>query len=142
MQTVLLTGASGYIAKHILVQLLNAGFAVRASVRNLTRADEVRAAVQPHVNGPLGDRLSFVALDLEQDAGWDVALTGVDVLMHTASPFPLSQPKDPADLIRPAVQGALRALRAAKAAGVNRVILTSSSAAVAGGPLPDRTSVV
>lgn len=136
MQTVLLTGASGYIAKHILVQLLNAGFAVRASVRNLTRADEVRAAVQPHVNGPLGDRLSFVALDLEQDAGWDVALTGVDVLMHTASPFPLSQPKDPADLIRPAVQGALRALRAAKAAGVNRVILTSSSAAVAGGPLP------
>ena len=136
MQTVLLTGASGYIAKHIAVQLLNAGFAVRASLRNLDRADEVRAAVQPHVNGPLGDRLSFVALDLEQDAGWDVALTGVDVLMHTASPFPLSQPKDPADLIRPAVQGALRALRAAKAAGVNRVVLTSSVAAVAGGPLP------
>ena len=136
MQTVLLTGASGYIAKHIAVQLLNAGFTVRASVRNLTRADEVRAAVQPHLNGPLAERLSFVALDLEQDAGWDVALQGVDVLMHTASPFPLSQPKDPADLIRPAVQGALRALRAAKAAGVNRVILTSSSAAVAGGPLP------
>ena len=136
MQTVLLTGASGYIAKHIAVQLLNAGFAVRASLRTLARADEVRAAVLPHVTGPVAERLRFVALDLEQDAGWDAALKGVDVLMHTASPFPLSQPKDPADLIRPAVQGALRALRAAKAAGVNRVVLTSSVAAVAGGPLP------
>ena len=135
MQTVLLTGASGYIAKHIAVQLLNAGFAVRASLRTLARADEVRAAVLPHVTGPMVQRLSFVVLDLEQDAGWDAALQGVDVLMHTASPFPLSQPKDPADLIRPAVQGALRALRAAKAAGVNRVVLTSSVAAVAGGPL-------
>lgn len=136
MQTVLLTGASGYIAKHIVVQLLNAGYAVRGSLRNLNRADEVRAAVLPHLTGPLGDRLTFVALDLEHDAGWATALTGVDVLMHTASPFPMAQPKDPADLIRPAVQGALRALNAAKAAGVMRVILTSSSAAVAGGPLP------
>ena len=136
MQTVLLTGASGYIAKHIAVQLLNGGYAVRGSLRNLTRADEVRAAVLPHLTLPLDDRLSFVALDLEQDAGWAAALTGVDVLMHTASPFPLAQPKNPTDLIRPAVQGALRALNAAKAAGVMRVVLTSSSAAVAGGPLP------
>ena len=136
MQNVLLTGASGYIAKHIAVQLLNAGYAVRASLRNLNRADELRAAVLPHLTGPLEGRLSFVALDLEQDAGWAAALAGVDVLMHTASPFPLAQPKDAQDLIRPAVQGALRALRAAKAAGVMRVILTSSSAAIAGGPLP------
>ena len=136
MQTVLLTGASGYIAKHIAVQLLNAGYAVRASLRNLNRADEVRAAVLPHVTGAVGERLTFVALDLELDAGWAEALSGVDVLMHTASPFPLSQPKNAQDLIRPAVQGALRALNAAKAAGVMRVVLTSSSAAVAGGPLP------
>ena len=136
MQTVLLTGASGYIAKHIAVQLLNGGYAVRGSLRNLNRADEVRAAVLPHLTLPMDDRLSFVALDLEQDAGWAAALTGVDVLMHTASPFPLAQPKNPTDLIRPAVQGALRALNAAKAAGVMRVVLTSSSAAVAGGPLP------
>lgn len=136
MQTVLLTGASGYIAKHIAVQLLNAGYAVRASLRNLNREAEVRAAVLPHLTMPLDDRLTFVALDLELDAGWAEALSGVDVLMHTASPFPLSQPKNAQDLIRPAVQGALRALNAAKAAGVMRVVLTSSSAAVAGGPLP------
>ena len=135
-QTVLLTGASGYIAKHIALQLLNAGYGVRASLRNLSRADEVRAALIPHLTGPLDDRLSFVALDLEQDAGWADALAGVDVLMHTASPFPLVQPKDAQDLIRPAVQGALRALRAAQAAGVTRVIMTSSSAAILGGPLP------
>ena len=135
MQTVLLTGASGYIAKHIAVELLNAGYAVRASLRNLNRADEVRAAVLQHLTAPLGDRLTFVRLDLKRDDGWAAALAGVDVLMHTASPFPLAQPKDPQDLIRPAVQGALRALNAAKTAGVTRVVLTSSSAAVAGGPL-------
>ncbi len=136
MQTVLLTGASGYIAKHIAVQLLNAGYAVRASLRNLNRADEVRAAVLPHLTGPMGDRLTFVALDLERDDGWAAALAGVDVLMHTASPFPLTQPKDAQALIRPAMQGALRALQAAKAAGVMRVVLTSSSAAILGGQLP------
>jgi dihydroflavonol-4-reductase len=135
-QTILLTGASGYIAKHIALQLLNAGFVVRASLRNLDRANELRAALAPHLTAALADRLTFVALDLEQDAGWDTALAGVDVLMHTASPFPMSQPKNPDDLIRPAVQGALRALRAAKAAGVMRVIMTSSSAAITGGPLP------
>lgn len=135
-QTILLTGASGYIAKHIALQLLNAGYAVRASLRNLNRAAELRAALSPHLTASLGDRLTFVALDLEQDAGWDMALAGVDVLMHTASPFPLSQPKNPNDLIRPAVQGALRALGAAKAAGVMRVIMTSSAAAIMGGQLP------
>lgn len=140
MQTVLLTGASGYIAKHIAVQLLNAGYAVRASLRKLDRAEEMRAAIDPHVTESLDDRLSFVALDLEKDDGWAAALAGVDVLMHTASPFPLAQPKDPQDLIRPAVDGALRALKAAKNAGVTRVILTSSSAAIAGGPLrPGKT---
>ena len=136
MQTVLLTGASGYIAKHIVVQLLNAGYAVRGSLRNLNRADEVRAAVLPHLTGPPGDRLTFVALDLEQDAGWAAALSGVDALIHTASPFPLAQPKNADDLIRPAVQGALRALRAVRDAGVVRVVMTSSSVAIMGGPLP------
>ena len=63
-QTVLLTGASGYIAKHIALQLLNAGYSVRASLRNLSRADEVRRALIPHLTAPLADRLSFVALDL------------------------------------------------------------------------------
>lgn len=137
-QTVLLTGASGYIAKHITLQLLEAGYHVRGTVRGLSRAPEVIAAVRPHLSEPdtIEDRLSFVALDLTSDEGWDAAMEGVDVLMHTASPFPMVQPKNEDDLIRPAVDGALRALRAAHKAGVTRVVLTSSTAAINGSALP------
>jgi dihydroflavonol-4-reductase len=84
----------------------------------------------------LDSRLTFVELDLEKDSGWDSALKDIDVLMHTASPFPIASPKDENELIRPAVDGTLRALKAAKSAGVNRVILTSSNAAVYGCDLP------
>lgn len=138
MTTVLLTGASGYIGKHITLQLLNQGYEVRASIRLLSKSDEVRSAVLPHLldSSNLDSRLTFVELDLEKDSGWDSALKGIDVLMHTASPFPLTSPKDENDLIRPAVDGTLRALRATKNAGVNRVILTSSVAAIYGSELP------
>jgi dihydroflavonol-4-reductase len=138
MTKVLLTGASGYIGKHITLQLLNQGYEVRASVRSLSKSDEVRNAVLPHLldSSNVDSRLTFVELDLEKDLGWEIALKGADVLMHTASPFPLSSPKDENDLIRPAVDGTLRALRAAKNAGVNRVILTSSVAAIYGRELP------
>lgn len=137
-QTVLLTGASGYIAKHIARQLLDAGYHVRGTVRDLSRGTEVMAAVRPHLADPsdLERRLTFVALDLLDDHGWDAAMKGIDVLMHTASPFPMTQPKDENDLIRPAVDGALRALRAAQAADVQRVVMTSSTAAISGSPLP------
>jgi dihydroflavonol-4-reductase len=137
-KTVLLTGASGYIAKHIALQLLEAGYHVRGTVRSLERCAEVTDAVRPHLSDPatLDDRLSFVALDLTADDGWERAMDGVDVLMHTASPFPMTQPKNEDDLIRPAVDGALRALRAAHNAGISRVILTSSTAAISGSALP------
>ena len=137
-QTVLLTGASGYIAKHIALQLLEAGYHVRGSVRSLARGEEVTAAVLPHLTNAadIDMRLTFVALDLSSDDGWDAAMDGVDVLMHTASPFPLNQPKDENELIRPAVDGALRALRAAHTAGITRVVLTSSTAAISGSALP------
>ena len=138
MKTVLLTGASGYIGKHIALQLLNQGYSVRASVRSLSKSDEVRGAVLPHLidKTKLDSRLTFVELDLEKDAGWDAALKGVDVLMHTASPCPIASPKDENELIRPAVDGTLRALKAAHNAGVHRVILTSSMAALYGCDLP------
>lgn len=138
MQTVLLTGASGYIAKHIIVLLLNAGYAVRGTVRDLSRAPEICDAVRPHLDDDkdLNRRLSFIALDLASDDGWDAAMEGVDVLMHTASPFPMVQPKDENEVIGPAVDGALRALKAAHAAGIARVIMTSSTAAISGSPLP------
>ena len=138
MTTVLLTGASGYIGKHIALELLNQGYTVRASVRSLSKSAEVINAVTPHLldASKLDTRLTFIELDLEKDAGWDSALNGIDVLMHTASPFPIASPKDENDLIRPAVEGTLRALNAAHAAGVKRVILTSSNAAVYGCELP------
>lgn len=129
-QTVLLTGISGFIAKHVAAKLLAAGHSVRGSVRRMDRADEVRAALAPVVGQDALRRLSFVVLDLEEDAGWAQAMVGIDALIHTASPFPVAQPKDPQVLIRPAVDGTLRALKAAKAAGVMRVVLTSSTIAV------------
>ena len=138
MTTVLLTGASGYIGKHITLQLLNQGYKVRASVRKLSKSAEVRDAVSPHLvdSSNLDSRLTFVELDLDKDSGWGDALNGIDVLLHTASPFPLASPKDENELIRPAVEGTLRALRAAKNSGVKRVILTSSVAAIYGRELP------
>ena len=138
-ETVLLTGASGYIGKHIAAALLNAGYHVVGSVRSMSRGAEVVAAVTPVLNDAkdLTKRLSFVELNLTKDDGWADAMKGVDVLMHTASPFPLAQPKDENELIKPAVDGALRALRAAKAAGIKRVVFTSSSAAVMDSTLRD-----
>ncbi len=123
MTKVLVTGASGFIAKHIVGELLNQDYEVRGSVRSQKRKAEIQKLFPDAT-------IEFVTLDLTSDAGWDDALDGVDVLMHTASPFPEAEPKDPDTLIRPAVDGTLRALRAAQAAGVTRVVLTSSCAAI------------
>ncbi|MFA5950073.1 MAG: aldehyde reductase [Hyphomicrobium sp.] len=130
---IVVTGASGFIAKHIVLQLLDQGYHVRATVRSPARQSELRAAIErhAHVSTDLDRRLSFALLDLEKDDGWDNALAGADALIHTASPFPLVQPKDENAIIRPAVEGTLRALRAAKKAGVTRAVLTSSVVAVA-----------
>ena len=135
---VFLTGVTGFIAKRIALDLLNAGHTVTGSLRSDTRADEVRAALRPHLTDESAlDRLSFVTLDLTKDDGWSEAMQGADTLMHTASPFPMSSPKDENDVIRPAVDGTLRALNAAHAAGITRVILTSSVAAIEGNDLPN-----
>lgn len=130
-ETVFVTGASGFIARHIVLQLLEAGYHVRGSVRSAAKGEDVRRTMEKETGGAVGDdRLSFFELDLNRDQGWDAALDGADALLHTASPFPISQPKDENDLIRPAVDGTLRALRAARATGVHRVVLTSSVVAV------------
>ncbi|MEO0358567.1 MAG: NAD-dependent epimerase/dehydratase family protein [Pseudomonadota bacterium] len=125
-QTVLLTGITGFIAKRIAYDLLEQGYHVRGSLRSAKRQDEVRAALK----GTKVENLSFVPLDLTKDDGWDAAMVGVDVMIHTASPFPMTPPKDENQLIRPAVDGTLRALRAAHGAGVTRVVLTSSMVAI------------
>lgn len=123
MSHVLVTGASGFIAKHIVRELLERRHTVRAGVRS-DRAQGQLEALFPEAN------LEFARIDLLSDEGWPGALQGVDALLHTASPFPGGQPKDPHELIRPAVEGTRRALTAAQAAGVTRVVLTSSVAAV------------
>lgn len=132
-QLALITGVSGFIAKHITLRFLQAGWEVRGTLRSLDRAEEVRTALRPHLTDAALARLSFAAADLTLDAGWTAAASGAQVLVHTASPFPITQPKDPAHLVRPAVEGTLRALRAASAAGIRRAVLTSSTVAVTTG---------
>lgn len=129
---VVVTGASGFIAKHIVLQLLDEGYSVRATVRSPSREAELRAAMFGHVidKTSVENLLSFVYLDLDHNEGWDAAVSGANALIHTASPFPLIQPENEDDVVRPAVDGTLRALRAAKRAHVSRVGMTSSCLAV------------
>jgi nucleoside-diphosphate-sugar epimerase len=132
MSLVLMTGRSGFIAGHCILQGLAAGHRVRTTVRSLSREPEVRALLR-RVGAEGEDRLSFAAADLERDAGWPEAVAGCDLVLHVASPFPLTPPKHEDDLIVPAREGALRVLKAARGAGVKRVVLTSSFAAVGHG---------
>jgi dihydroflavonol-4-reductase len=129
MSTVLVTGGSGFIGSHAILQLLAAGHQVRTTLRSLKREGDVRAMLKEGGTEP-GDRLSFVVADLESDAGWSQAVAGCDYVLHIASPFPPSLPKHEDELIVPAREGALRVLRAARDAGVKRVVLTSSFAAI------------
>jgi nucleoside-diphosphate-sugar epimerase len=135
MSTVLVTGGSGFIGSHAILQLLNAGHRVRTSVRSLRREPDVRAMLKQGGADP-GDRLSFFAADLEQDAGWAAAVAGCDYVLHVASPFPAGVPKSDDELIVPAREGALRVLRVSRDAGVKRVVLTSSFAAIGYGHPP------
>ncbi len=129
---VLVTGATGFIAKHIIAELLRRGHPVRGTVRRLDKSDDVRRAVTRA--GADASELTFIAADLLSDTGWDQAVAGVTHVLHTASPFPIQQPDDPEDIIRPAVDGTLRVLNAATAARVKRVVLTSSTVAIFYGP--------
>ena len=126
--TVLVTGGSGYIAGFLIRQLIENGWHVHATVRSLKREAEVRGWLNVD-----NSKLSFFAADLEHDAGWAEAVAGCTHVAHVASPFPLDVPKQADDLVIPAREGALRALRFARAAGVTRFVLTSSMAAVAYG---------
>ncbi len=127
-QTVLVTGGSGYLGGWCIVGLLGRGYGVRTTVRSLNREQQVRDAVGSQVDP--GGRLSFHAADLTSDDGWAEAVGGCDYVLHVASPFPPKQPRDPDDLIVPAREGTLRVLRAALDAGVRRVVVTSSIAAI------------
>jgi dihydroflavonol-4-reductase len=126
--TVLVTGGSGFLGSWCVVELLRRGHSVRTTLRDLSREDEVRAMISSQVDP--GDRLSVHRADLTGDAGWQQAIAGCDYVLHVASPFPAVQPKDADELIVPAREGTLRVLRSSLDAGVKRVVLTSSVAAV------------
>jgi dihydroflavonol-4-reductase len=130
-ETVLVTGGSGFLGGWCLVELLQRGYEVRTTVRDLSREQEVRDAVSS--TGQAGEKLSVLAADLTKDDGWQAAVEGCDYVLHVASPFPPVQPKDPDELIVPAREGTVRVLRAALAADVKRTVVTSSVAAIAGG---------
>ena len=139
-ELVLVTGGSGFIGSHAILQLLAAGYRVRTTVRNLSREAEVRAMLK--VGGlpeDLAGRLTFLTADLKHDEGWLTATEGCAYVLHVASPFPPNVPKHEDELIVPAREGALRVLRAARDAGVKRVVMTSSFAAIGYGH-PEQTA--
>src|SRR5215475_3431775 len=135
MSTILVTGGSGFVGSHCILQLLAAGHQVRTTVRSLQREADVRAMLKEGGAEP-GDRLSFAVADLQADAGWPEAVAGCDYVLHVASPFPAGVPRNEDELIVPAREGALRVLRASRDAGVKRVVLTSSFAAIGYGHDP------
>ncbi|GGK91408.1 NAD-dependent epimerase/dehydratase family protein [Nocardia jinanensis] len=133
---VLVTGATGFVAGHVIVELLDHGYAVRGTVRDL--ADTGKRAHLAEYAVRVGGDLEFAAADLELDSGWAAAVAGCTQVLHVASPFPPTPPDDDSELIRTAVDGTLRVLRAAAAApAVRRVVLTSSIAAIAHGHRDD-----
>src|SRR5580700_6005174 len=119
---VLVTGGSGFVGSYCIIDLLNAGYLVRATIRSLSKSSAVKDSLKNSglVESSSLDRLSFAAADLTKDEGWEQAVSGCTYILHVASPFPPRPPKHEDDLIVPAREGSLRVLRAAKAAGVKR----------------------
>jgi nucleoside-diphosphate-sugar epimerase len=126
---VLVTGGSGFLAGHCILSLLAAGYHVRTTLRDPAREAPLREALRA-AGMDAGDRLQVVVADLMRDEGWVEAASGCTYVLHVASPVAAAEPKDEAELIRPAREGTLRVLRAAHRAGVRRAVLTSSFAAI------------
>ncbi len=134
-ELVLVTGGSGFVGAHCILQLLTAGYRVRTTVRDLTRETVVRAMLKTGGAEPDG-ALTFASADLMSDAWWADAAAGCNFVLHVASPLPAYVPKHEDELIVPAREGTLRVLRAARDAGVKRVVMTSSFAAIGYGKAP------
>lgn len=128
-KTVLVTGGTGFLGVHTILQLLQQGYEVKTTLRSMAKKDTILKALE---EGGIKDfsHLTFIEADLTSDNNWDEAVKGCEYVLHVASPFPAQDPKDENELIIPARDGALRVLKASRDAGVKRVVLTSSFAAV------------
>ncbi len=126
--TVLVTGASGFIGSHCIVSLLENGYQVKGTIRDLSRGEQIRNFIQNHTK--YADNLSFASADLMKDEGWEEAMEGCTYVLHVASPVPINLPKDENEIIKPAKEGTIRVLKAADKTGVKRVVITSSIAAI------------
>jgi dihydroflavonol-4-reductase len=135
MSTVLVTGGSGFVGIHVILQLLASGHTVRTTVRRPDRRDDVLAMLREG-GAAAPEGLTFFTADLTRDDGWQEATTGCDYVLHVASPLSTSIPKDENEMIIPARDGTLRVLRAAREAGVRRVVITSSLGAIGYGHPP------
>ncbi|GAB4018937.1 aldehyde reductase [Spirosoma migulaei] len=128
-QTVLVTGGTGFVGIHTILKLLQKGYTVKTTLRSLAKKEAIVHALKE--SGIVDfEKLSYVEADLTSDGGWEEAAQGCTYVLHVASPFPLVQPEDENDLIIPARDGSLRVLKAARKAGVKRVVMTSSFAAI------------
>ena len=136
MLTVLVTGATGFIGSWCIIELLQRGYRVRGTLRDLSRAPTLSRAIAQQLESAEAEsqlsQLTFCEASLTESAGWQEALNGVDAVLHVASPVPIVRPRDPQEVIGPAVQGTMHLLQAAQSAGVTRVVMTSSVAAVSG----------
>jgi nucleoside-diphosphate-sugar epimerase len=127
---VLVTGASGFVGKWTTIRLLQAGHAVRGTIRSAAKAEQVRAAARAEAGAAALDRLELVAADILDDRGWAEAMRGVSAVMHVATAIRADEPKDASLVIRPALEGTERVLRFTHAAGIRRFVMTSSIATV------------
>ncbi|MDJ0787387.1 MAG: NAD-dependent epimerase/dehydratase family protein [Myxococcota bacterium] len=139
-QRALVTGANGFIGAHVAAELGREGYRVRGTLRDLEQAEGTRQAIR-RAGWPDASEVELVAAELERPEDWEGALDGIDVVVHVASPLPILQPDDPDELVKPARDGALNVLEAARRAGVARFVMTSSHAAVCGSPARDGQGV-
>ena len=137
---VLVTGGNGFVGLHCILQLLQQGYQVRTTLRTITKKDKVLEALK-NSGVQNVDKLSFIEADLTNDRNWDTAMNGCTYVLHVASPITLELPKHEDEMIRPAVDGALRILKAARDAGVKRVVMTSNFGAV-GYSHKDKTTLI
>lgn len=136
MKRILVSGISGFIGSHIAMEGIRRGYAIRGTVRTESKKEGVQAIFRKYSPENLPE--IFIA-DLLKSEGWLEAADGCDGVIHVASPFLIELPRHDDDLIRPAVEGIRHVMQASLRSGVNRIVQTSSIAAIVFGHEQGRT---